>query len=370
MHVAYVTEYDARDARQWSGLGRSIARTLELAGCELTYVTVRPTPLAARMHARLRTKFRRRRLAEREPQLARLRARQITEAVGDSADVIFSPGTLSIALLETSTPVVFWTDATFGGMVDFHPGFTNLDARSLRNGFELESSALRRATAAIYSSEWAAKTAVDRHGATPEKLHVMPFGANVDDLPGDHEVRSLIHARPNDRLRLLFVAADFTRKRGDVAVETARLLNARRIVTELTVVGRAPGDLPGFVRSVGYVDKRIDGDRFKRHLGESHFLILPTTADCSPVVISEASAFGVPSFSANVGGVASHLRDGVNGHLLDAGAGPPEYADSIEAALASYDALAGSALEEYHARLSWARSAKSLRSLLDRVVAR
>jgi glycosyltransferase involved in cell wall biosynthesis len=371
MKVAYVTTFDAQDIQQWSGLGTYMARTLELAGCELTYVNVRETPTAARAFGRAITGIRGRRyLPEREPLLAHLRARRIMRAGAESADVIFSPGTLSVALLETSTPTVVWTDATFGSMADFYPGFSRLDARTIRNGFALEGQALRRVSAAIYASEWAAASAIADHGASPERVHVLPFGANLDDPPSEADALAAIAARTRDVWRLIFIGVDWTRKGGDIAVNATRLLNEQGIPAELTVIGRAPRDLPPFVQNLGYLDKRVDAQRFRHHLERSHFLVLPSRAECAGVVFSEASAYGVPSFGSDVGGVATQLRDGANGYLLNANAGPEAYAEAIAKATARYDELAHSALREYHARLSWSCSARALEPLLRQLVSR
>ena len=370
MRVAYVTTYDATDIEQWSGTAVYIARTLELAGCELVRVNVGSSPLVAKAFARMKTlALGRRYLVDREPWLARLRARRLLKAVGDSVDLIFSPGTVALALLDTPKPIVFWTDATFGAMVDYYPYFSGLDSRTIRNGLMLETSALGRSAAAIYSSEWAARSAISLHGASPESVHVLPFGANID-VPTKAEVRRLIDARTKEICRLIFIGSEWHRKGGDIAVESARLLNSRGLPTELTVIGGSPQQLPPFVRNVGRLHKQRDADEFKRHLGNSHFLLLPSRAECAGVVFSEASAFGVPSLGANVGGVASQLHHGVNGYLVDAGSGPEAYADVIQRAIGQYDALAHSALDDYHARLSWACSAAKVAPLLDGLVRR
>lgn len=48
-------------------------------------------------------------------------------------------------------------------------------------------------------------------------------------------------------------------------------------------------------------------------MAQSDFLILPSLADCTPVVFSEANAFGVPCLTTQVGGHTSIIRDDING---------------------------------------------------------
>lgn len=96
-----------------------------------------------------------------------------------NVDVVFSPGTIPIAHLKTNYPIVFWADATFAGMIDFYPSFSNLCSRSIRDGNRMEQAALSKCSLAIYSSEWAAKTALDNYDVNPQKVKVVPFGANI-----------------------------------------------------------------------------------------------------------------------------------------------------------------------------------------------
>jgi hypothetical protein len=80
-------------------------------------------------------------------------ADQISKKVSNlNVDIVFSPGTIPIAFLECNKPIVFWTDASFGGMIDFYPRFCNLCKKSFRDGHFMEASALKRAKLAIYSS--------------------------------------------------------------------------------------------------------------------------------------------------------------------------------------------------------------------------
>jgi hypothetical protein len=53
---------------------------------------------------------------------------------------------------------------------------------------------------------------------------------------------------------------------------------------------------------------------------EAHFLVLPTLADATPIVFSEAQAFGLPPISYDVGGVGGAISHGRTGLLLPPGA--------------------------------------------------
>jgi glycosyltransferase involved in cell wall biosynthesis len=371
MRLAYATTYDAGDVHQWSGLGMHIALALEDEGIELSYVNVGPASLPERVVGRAVSKVSRRRyLVDREPHIARRRGRRLVSVLPPDIDVVFSPGTLAIADLHGAPPTAFWTDATFASITDLYPSFSGIHHRTARVANEVEGRALSRCSAAIYTSAWAADSAVTDYGIDGAKVHVVPFGANLGDLPDERQVARSIDARMDGPCRLLFVGVDWQRKGGDLAVETARLLNERGISTELVVVGATPPKpTPPFVRPLGFISKATDAEALRDCYRSAHFLVLPTRAECAAVVFSEASAFGVPSLATDVGGVGAVVRSGVNGELFSLDATPREYADFVEGELPDYRALAMRAFADYHRRLSWKIGAAAVRRILEQVVA-
>jgi glycosyltransferase involved in cell wall biosynthesis len=170
--------------------------------------------------------------------------------------------------------------------------------------------------------------------------------------------------------RLLFVGAYWHRKGADVAVSIARALNASGVPTELHLAGSAPpGPLPAFVTVHRFLSKAdAEGKERLEHLFRAaHFLVVPSRADCSPIVVAEASAYGVPSIGTNVGGMATMIRDRLNGQTFALGALAEEYAAYVArlmSAQADYQALALSALREYQQRLNWASAAGTAANLI------
>ena len=96
-------------------------------------------------------------------------------------------------------------------------------------------------------------------------------------------------------------------------------------------------------------------------IADSHFLILPSRAECFGVVFCEAASFGVPSVASNVGGIPSAVREGGNGRTFPLSAPASEWAAYIRQVMshrATYDQLALSAFNEYQTRLNWDVSGK------------
>jgi glycosyltransferase involved in cell wall biosynthesis len=291
---------------------------------------------------------------------------------GFAYDVVFAPDTIPVAYLDDERPVVTWTDATFASILGFYPGFgpETIAAESIRDGISLDRRAISRSDLSIYGSDWAARSAIDDLDADESRIAVVPFGANTPRDPSEDEVTAAVDRRDATTCKLLFLGSDWERKGGPLAIEVAAGLNAGGRPAVLTIVGCTPA-IPEhhrrFVDVVGFLDKDgADAARFESILAASHFLILPTRAECFGLPFCEASAFGVPSLAANVGGVSTPVRDGVNGALFDPGATAGDYVSFIDRLLSSggYRTLAVDAYGEYRRRLNWRTSAASVTSLL------
>jgi glycosyltransferase involved in cell wall biosynthesis len=309
--------------------------------------------------------------AEREPWVCKSYAHQVKERLASvKCDAVVSPGTLPIAYLRTEKPQFFWADATFAGIIGFYQGFSNLCAETIRNGNKIEQLALSKCRLAIYASEWAANSALQNYDVDPAKIKVVPFGANIVCNRTVKDIDLITEKKTFDICKLLFVGVEWIRKGGDVAFKVANLLNQRGIRTELHVVGcNPPEGLPGFVVNHGFLSKKSEEEMslFNKLMSESHFLILPSFAECFGVVFAEASSFGLPSLATRVGGIPTAIRDGKNGQTFPLNENPEIYCDYIQRFMSSrqaYNELALSSFAEYAERLNWSSAGKKVFDLI------
>ena len=164
---------------------------------------------------------------------------------------------------------------------------------------------------------------------------------------------------------------DWFRKGGDLAVKVAAELNQRGIRTELHMVGcNPPGELPRFVKRHGFVSKASAAgqQQLEDLFSQAHFFILPTRADCSPVVFPEACSFGLPVLTTRVGGIPTSIRNGKNGQAFVLDDGPEAYCDYIEKRMLSkqeYEQLALSSFREYSERLNWTSAGRQVSALIQ-----
>ena len=380
MKIAYVTTFDARtlcDHNNWAGTGYYIGQSLKNQSIPLEYIGSLENKLTLEFVNKVKHRYYKclgkNYIKYIEPLILRDYAKQTYQKLNSiKADVVLSAGSDSIAYLECNQPIVFWADATFANLIDFYPAYSNLCDESLQNAHLIQSISLKKSKLAIYSSEWAAQTAIDYYQADPEKVKVVPFGANIESNLTIDKIKILIESRPTNKYKLLFLGVDWFRKGGDVALEVAKKLNASGLNTELTIIGCQPiteDPLPDFVKPLGYISKSTPEGKNKIYqlIANSHFLILPSIADCSPIVFCEANSLGVPCISRKVGGIPTIIKDDLNGKLFDRDSDATEYCEYISNIFtnyAEYKKLAFSAFNEYESRLNWKVAGQKVKELI------
>lgn len=375
MKISYVTTYDALDIHNWSGLGYSIAKMLENQNADIDYIGNLQTQLnlSLKLKQRAYRRFSKKKFdISREPFIAKQYAKQVQMKLNSTSDIVFSPGSIPIALLETKKPKVFYTDATFAGMLGFYDSFSNLCSETIKHGNYLEKVALETSDLIIYSSDWAAKTAIDNYSIDPNKIKVVPFGANMICKRNLNDIKEIINNRSSDTLNLLFMGVDWIRKGGDFAVNITKELNNLGIKTILHIVGikKLPFEnIPNFIVNHGYISKNSkEGvNKIEQLFINSHFLVLPSLADCTPIVYPEANSYALPCISTNVGGIPTIIRDDINGKMFSLKSDITEWSNyilNLFADKAKYKALCMSSFGEYENRLNWNVAGKTIMNLM------
>lgn len=377
MKIDYVTTYDATDVHNWSGSGYYIANSLIEQEADLNYIgnlKAKPNLLLKAKSAAYRLAARKF-LVDRDLSISEQYARQIDPAIRSDTDVIFSPGTIPIAMLKSKQPKVFYADATFAGMINFYESFTGLAPETIKHGNELEQRAFDNCSMAIFSSDWAAATAIKHYRVAASKVEVVPFGANLKSERDLSAIQSIVSARSASECHLLFMGVDWERKRGDFSVRIAQQLNDMGLKTTLHVAGIRDlpiNRLPSFVVNHGFISKSTVSGREKINqlMSSCHFLILPTKAEAFGLVFCEAGSSGLPSIATNVGGIPSVLENDVNGKMFPLSATEQVYAAYILSLFNDkerYKKMAFSSFTQYEHKLNWNVAGKKLISLLEKL---
>jgi glycosyltransferase involved in cell wall biosynthesis len=288
-------------------------------------------------------------------------------------DVLFvSASSQLIAYLETDIPIIYMTDATFQQLQGYYPNFSNLTAYNIKQGIELDKKAFQKTTHCMLASEWNKNSAINDYGIESQKISVVPCGANMDMIPAATE----LSVEASGQCRLLFLAVEWDRKGGEIALETYRILKQKGINPHLHIIGCVPPhDLSGEenVTIIPFLDKNNTDDLQQLHkiFLQTDFLLLPTRAECAGVVFSEASAYGIPSITTNTGGVGSYVQDGINGNALPFDAGADAYAQKIEQFVSNPKALQNlkqSSRKYYEENLNWDLWGYRFQQIAERLV--
>jgi glycosyltransferase involved in cell wall biosynthesis len=291
--------------------------------------------------------------------------------LGSPPDLILSSSSLPMAYLRTDLPTAFWTDATFASMLGFYQEFNHLSSETIQSGMELENQAIARCDHAIYSSDWAARSAIKDHRGDPRKVHVVPFGPNLVNAPSTASVLDAITKRERRTCKLVFIGYDWERKQGGLVVQVQQRMERMGIPTELSIIGCTPKLEREHrrVRTLGLLDKNspVDKELLLTTLSQSHFLVVPSLAECYGMVYAEASAYGLPSVACAVGGVSTVVREGRNGLLFPPNVDGQHMAErigSIWSDEVAYATLARSARRDFEERLNWSNCIEHLVSTI------
>ena len=376
--IAFLTTLDPLSKRTWSGTVHYMGQALRKHCGEVVFLG--PVPhgqLGGRLYNRLvRFLFGKRHDYSHSLPYARFCGRYFNDRLQrERFDVVFAPAaSTGIAFLDTAIPIVYASDATFGLLKDYYPEFTQLTGRSAGAGEIIERLAIGKARISLFSSHWAADSAVNVYGAPPERVRVIPFGANLDTVP---DGGSAVRRKGTGRLRLLFLATDWRRKGGDLALDTLTSIHRRGVDAELVVCGCTSPTTIHHERMtvVPFLskDEPRQGERLFELLGSADLLLVPTRHDCTPIVFCEANAFGVPVVTTATGGVPELVRNGENGIILPYSARGEDYAEAIFrlwAAPGRYAALRKSSRGAFDTRLNWDSWASAVDEILAEVTNR
>ncbi len=379
MRIAYTTTTDARDVHNWSGTPYHMSKAFAAGGDSVDYVG----PLKRQLPPLFKLKqfWHKHISGQREsPRFNVVAAKHYSAQVNQqlahlNVDAVISPLINPIAYLECQQPIILWTDALYAALLGYYAPFSAHSAATVAQGNHLTAACLSRCSLAIFSSEWAANSALQLYGTSREKVKVVPFGANIESHPTSLEIKDIIQRRARNVIKLLFLAKSWERKGGDVVLQVAQALHEAGHAVELSIVGYHPPKLepvPPYVRLLGFISKNTPEGKTKlrRLLAETHFLFVPSRAEAYGIVFCEANAFGVPCLTTYVGGIGTIVKDNINGMTFGLDASISSYCDYIVNTMqapARYDELAHSAYQEYVTRLNWGVATNEVRRLINEI---
>ena len=379
--IAYLSVNDPLDKRSWSGTTYYVGQTVQKNIGDVDFLG--PVKFPWLLDRVLRGIAKLNRVVFNEEYYTKYSllqswyaSRWLKRRMKGEYDFILAPASSPVmGFFRTDLPVIHFHDATFNLLSNYYKEFEKASRFTRWEGEYLERRALRNSDLSVYTSVWAGESALKHYKIPADKVYVMPIAANMDVIPS----KDMIYDKEkNTALTLLFLAVEWDRKGGAIAFETLRYLVDRLgINAKLIVCGCIPPasfEHPS-MEVIPFLNKNIPADyqRFVELLSTSHFLILPTRADCSLLVACESNAYGMPAITTRTGGVPDVVLDGVNGYCLPLEAGGAEYGKLIADLFADkqkYHELVASSRKRFDDVLNWDKWAEKFRELCIGVLQR
>lgn len=225
--------------------------------------------------------------------------------------------------------VSYYLDATLTQNFDDYGVAQNVSPPVREQALKQERRNFQHADHLIGMSAWTARSFVEDYDMPPEKVHVVPGGANLreDELPEVVESTAPDDLQP---LRLGFIGKNWQRKGLPFLLDLADALERRDITTEVYAIGPKPDALPkhSCLRPQGFIDKASDLPQFVDTIRSLHFGCLFSSIEAFGISNVECLRLGVPVLGTDVGGIPDTVPEGC-GFLFAPDAAPDAVADRL-----------------------------------------
>lgn len=357
------------DKTAWSGLNYKIRESIENAGCKVIWLNCRPNGKLAKFCRLWNERFHgKTTMFEHTRFFFRLRAMAIDKTKINQCDILFFPrGAQVMKYLQCDKPFIYYSDATFQLLCGYY--WKPLTKWQYRVGNSLESYAILNSRINIRASRWAADSVVHDYGYDLDHTYVLGFGANLEE--GD--MKPVVPYSGQGRLNILFSGVDWKRKGAEIAIRTVELLNERGVDAHLYLVGLRSVPEPyqnhPYVENVGYLNKSIPEqyDIYVQTVRKCHLFLLPTRAECAGIVFGECSAYGIPIYTYDTGGIGDYVFNGENGFRLPVTAVSDDFANIIMETLSpeKQRKLHENSLKMYKNSLNWGIWSSKFRAIIN-----
>lgn len=355
--IGYVSSDNPfQDRKAWSGTIYKIREGIENAGYNVIWIPYSVSTFKHRIFRGLvYAIWGKRTITTLTKYHFKLCAEQIDTSLVSQCDCLFFPGGAQISAYKNfHKPIICYTDAAFCDMIDYY--WYNQPKWVIDQGNITEKIGIQNSFINIRASQWAADSVIRNYGGNPDRNYVLEFGANIDEKDIFH-----IESYQGGTLNILFSGVDWNRKGAEIAINTVKQLNERGITSKLFLVGlkSIPKEYAGlpYVKNFGFLDKNYS-EQYERYVDivrQSHIFLLPTRAECAGIVFCEASAYGLPIFTYNTGGIGNYVIDGINGYKLPLSASSKDFADKIQESLSACELtkLGQGGMKLFEEKLNW-----------------
>ena len=373
--IGFISKKKPSDKKVWSGTTYQLYKNISsIDNVEVIWIPAEDTFFRKiiLLPFTLRSKLLRKNHSSYFTFVSKFFCKNINKKLVSEVDLLFVPTqTLFFAYLETNKPIIYLTDASFKQIYNYYECFSNFSKMNVKQSNLIHQKAYEKAWRIIVSSNWAKNSLVNDYCINTRKVEVIEFGANIDNIMSQDVATD--SENMTTCLNILFLGVDWIRKGGDIAVETVKFLNEMGINSCLHIVGVSVPDQyknDKYIKEYGFLNKNKEEESnlLKEIISKSHVLILPSKAECSAIALCEASAYGLPSFAYDTGGLSNYVINSKNGYLLNLSATGKDFALKIKEVVFDkneLDSLRQNCFEIYKQKLNWNVWTTKFAKLLD-----
>lgn len=342
--ILYIsTAKNRHDKREWSGTVYHSLHALEMAGYTVEYLNAFDgvkqdivDKLWVRYWCWIAEHLKKNVRFDESFYTTRMMRRALSKIDYSAYDIIFVPTDMCIVSALPShvkQKIVHLVDAPVQSLFEYYTEFSNLTWQNRLEASILTKQAFQRADLIIASSDWCKNESIKHCGVAPDKITIVEFGANIDDV----DIPEIVHNyNPSRPICIYWCGVNWARKGGQVAFDCCNELIRRGHDIEFHITGMRvlPEEIENqpWVYNHGFLNKNNPEEyrRLIEIMSHQDVFLFPSRAECSSIALCEANAFGLPCFVYDTGGTGNYVENGKNGYMLPLSAKGTDFADKIE----------------------------------------
>lgn len=188
-----------------------------------------------------------------------------------------------------------------------YSGFYPFSKSSIRERAYMQKEYYKNCKGIFTMGEWCKKDIVARCNVSPDKVHAVGGGINLDI--------NLIHPTNRTNNKILFVGKDFKRKGGYIVYEAFKLLKEDIQDLELYIAGPSENPIKSPINGYYYMGL-CNHEQLSTLFNKCDIFCMPSYFEAYGLVFIEALCYGLPCIGRNVYEMPYLIKEGENGYLL------------------------------------------------------
>jgi starch synthase len=325
VRILLLAEGDAETWDSWSGSARSVVEHLRRAGHQVFVGDVDSYGPQRWVAAALTFSPRRERWSSRFHLAAtpfRLRSGNAAQHIAkhrDNIDLIIQIGGTFEPRGRGAIPYAVYSDSNISmaerGAFSGFSDAVSLSPAELAEVREREAGVYRNADVVLAMSEYLRQSFIDDFGVSPERVHTVHAGLNLDLSRVEYPPTRRTDVPPT----VVFVGRQFGRKGGDVLLAAFERVRREVPNAQLQIIGPPSLEVsqPG-VSVLGFLDKSTPAgwQALSQSYAEASVFCLPTRFEPFGIAFLEAMFFGVPCIGTNAWAIPEIVAEGETGYLV------------------------------------------------------